>query len=107
MRNVLERITQTMSEIIRRVNSPLRAGTMVGVFEDTICSKVPHVGIGVVEDVLLHTEEGFFGFVFSVAHSAEFGDGFLNGAVAMRTFESGILLAILSSTAFMDFFSYN
>jgi hypothetical protein len=56
---------------------------------------------------LLHTEEGFFGFVFSVAHGAEFGEGFLNGAAAMGTFESGILPAVLSSTAFMDFLGYN
>ena len=107
MRNVLKRIAQTMSEIVRWVNSPLRPGAMVGVFQDTICSKIPHVGVGVVEYVLLHAEKGFFGFVFSVAHCAEFGEGFLNGAVAMGTFESGILLAFLSSTAFMDFFSYN
>jgi hypothetical protein len=107
MRNVLKRITQTMSEIVRRVNSPLRPGTMVGVFEDTICSKIPHVWVRVVEDVLFHTEKGFFGFVFSIAHGAEFGEGFLNGTVAMGTFESGVLPAVLTSTTLMDLFGYN
>src|SRR5271170_2993853 len=106
MRNVLKRIAQTMSEIVRWVNSPLRPGAMVGVFQDTICSKIPHVGVGVVEYVLLHAEKGFFGLVFSVAHSAEFGEGFLNGAVAMVTFESRVFLAVLASTTLMDFFGY-
>jgi hypothetical protein len=62
-----------MSEIVGRVNPPGRPGTMVGVFEDSVGSEIPHVGVGIVEDVLFHSEEGLFGFVFSVTHGAEFG----------------------------------
>jgi len=79
---------------------------MVWVFKDTISSEIPHVGVGIVEDVLFHAEEGFFGSVFSVAHGTEFGEGFFDGAVSMRTFESRVFFALFASTTFVDLVGY-
>jgi hypothetical protein len=78
---------------------------MVRVFKDTIGSEIPHVRVGIIEDVLFHAEEGFFGFVFSVTHGTEFGERFFDGAIAMRTFESRVLSAVFTSTTFVDLFS--
>ena len=77
---------------------------MVRMFKDTIGSEIPHVGVGIVEDVLFHAEEGFFGFVFSVTHGTEFGEGFFDRAVAMKTFEARIFSAVFTSTTFVDLF---
>ena len=72
MRNILKRITQAMREIISRINPPGCPRSMMRGVKDTVGGKIPHVWVGVVEDVLFHAEEGFFGFVFPVAHGAEF-----------------------------------
>lgn len=77
---------------------------MVGMFEDSIGCEIPHVGIGIVEDVLLHAEEGFLGLVFTVTHGTKFGERFFDRATAVGTFESGVFFAVFTSTTFVDLF---
>jgi hypothetical protein len=72
MGDILKTIAEAMREIVRRINLPFGASSMVRGIEDTVGGQVPHVGVGVVEDILFHAKEGFFWAVFTVTHGAEF-----------------------------------
>ena len=106
MRDILETITQTMREIVGRVDAPCTPGSMVGSFENAIGGEIPHVWIWVVENVLFHAEEGFLGFIFTIAHGAEFTEGFLEGTVAMYAFKAGVFFAVFAASTSVNFFSW-
>jgi len=105
MRDIFKTITQTMCEIIRWIDTPCISGAMVGFFQDSVGGEIPHIWIWVVDYVLFHAEEGFFRFVFAVPHGAEFSERFFDGAIAMDTFKSRVLLAILATSTSVNLLS--
>jgi len=68
MCDILEAVTKTMCEVISRIDLPLRpCSVMLGV-QNSICWQIPHLRVSIF-DVLLHSEESFFGLVFAISHS--------------------------------------
>src|SRR5579859_4901506 len=104
MRDVFERVAKTVREIVCRVYTPLRAGTMMRCFKHAIGCKIPHTWISRIKDILLHAQKGLLRFVFSVAHRSKLADGFLNGAISMNALKSRILLAFFAAPSPMNLF---
>ena len=101
MGNIFEGIAETVSKIVSWVDTPCRPCAVVGVLQDAICGEIPHVWVGIVDDVLLHSKERFFWFILPIFHGPEFAEGFFDGTVTMNTLEARVFLAILASTAFV------
>jgi hypothetical protein len=106
MQNILNAIAKAMREIVDRINLPIGPSSMVRDIKHTVGGEIPHVGVGIVEDVLLHAEEGFLRAVFAVVHGAEFGQGFADGAIAVGTFKVGVFFAFVASAPFVYFLGY-
>ena len=103
MRDILKTITQAMREVVRRINLPFGARSMMRGIQDTIGCEIPHVGVGIVDNILFHAKESFFGAVFTIAHGTEFGQGLRDGPVAVGTPKAGVLFPIFASSAFVYF----
>jgi hypothetical protein len=106
MGDIFKTITKAMREIVRRINLPFGARSMVRGIKDTIGGQVPHVGVGIVEDILFHAKEGFFWAIFTVPHFAEFSEGFGDEAVAVGAFKAGVFFAVFASPAFVYLLRY-
>jgi hypothetical protein len=56
-----------MCEVVRWVNFPFVPRPVMGGVKDPVCSKIPHLGVGVLQ-VLFHSKIRFLGFVFAILH---------------------------------------
>ena len=86
--DALEAIAKAVSEIVGRVDLPLASGPVVRLVENSVSSKIPHLGVA-VGNILLHAEESFPGLVFSVAHIAELLEVLLDRLLGVLAAETG------------------
>lgn len=102
MGDIFEGIAETVSKIVGWVDTPGRPCAVVWMLQNTICCEIPHVWVGVVDDVLLHSKERLFWFILSISHGLKFAEGFFDGTVTMNTFEARVFFAVLASAPFMN-----
>ena len=102
VRDVLKAIAETVSEVIRGVNSPLVVCAMVWCCKYTVRNQIPHHRVSRLK-VLLHPQDGFAWFVGSVFHFLKLGQGLLDRSCTMCAgFPRATLIA---STIRIDFLS--
>lgn len=93
MGDAFEAITQTMREIISRVDNPLIAGPVVRLLQHAVSSDIPHGRVVVpIRQPLSHTEKSRLWFIFAVAHVAEFLEVRFDIRISMFTAESRAVL---------------
>lgn len=98
MGDLLEAIAQAVGEVVGRENLPLGgANVLLLVLGDSVCRKIPHLRVGVL-NVLLHAEERRLGSVLSIAHVLELLNVCFHVLLGVLAAESRAFLAFLSAT---------
>src|ERR1700733_13857353 len=101
MANMFKAVTEAMCVVIRGIYSPLVACSVVRLVEYSVCNEVPHLRISRSE-VHFHPKGCFSWFELAFLHAPKICQGFLDRAIAVRTFFS--LSRFRSSTVALHFF---
>lgn len=81
-RDVLERVAEAVSEVVRRVDAPLRTGAVMRLAQDAVRNDVPHGRVRALH-VLLHAKHHLARLVLARLHVGELGERLLDRLVAV------------------------
>ena len=83
-RNVLEAITETVREVVCRVDLPLRSCSVMWRVEHAIRDQIPHHRVARLE-ILFHSQNRLAGLIEPVLHLLELSKGLLDGSCPVDT----------------------
>lgn len=104
MRDALKAIAEAVRKVVCGIYPPFRTRSVVRllVLGDSVGGNIPHLGVGVVDNVLLHAQPGAPGLILSIAHATELPEVGLDILVRVLASVSGAQ-AVFAATLLLCF----